>query len=153
MVSPELVARCKRGDRSAFEELVRASHRRVYSLAYRLVGDPTDAEDVAQDAYLRMFRGLAGFRQEAAFDTSRARLDVADGARRIGDTVLNHAGTISPSLPGLHAFGERYHSLFLIGLHSYDGRLGRRGRAFGDGAGRSEAKVEVIYTEEQHAAV
>src|SRR5438270_13024973 len=69
MVSPELLARCKRGDRLAFEELVRASHRRVYSLAYRLVGDRADAEDVAQDAYLRMVRGLPGFREEAAVDT------------------------------------------------------------------------------------
>jgi RNA polymerase sigma-70 factor (ECF subfamily) len=74
MVTPELVARCKRGDRLAFEELVRASHRRVYSLAYRLVGDRNDAEDVAQEAYLRMFRGLAGFREEAAFETWMYRI-------------------------------------------------------------------------------
>ena len=74
MVSPELLARCKRGDRLAFEELVRATHRRVYSLAYRLVGDRFEAEDVAQDAYLRMFRGLAGFREEAAFETWMHRI-------------------------------------------------------------------------------
>src|SRR6266480_861674 len=69
MVSPELLAACRRGDRRAFEELVRLSHRRVYSLAYRLVGDRSDAEDVAQEAYLRMYRGLAGFREEARFET------------------------------------------------------------------------------------
>jgi len=74
MVNRELVARCKRGDRLAFEELVRATHRRVYSLAYRLVGDRADAEDVAQDAYLRMFRGLGGFREEAAFETWMYRI-------------------------------------------------------------------------------
>lgn len=69
MVSRELLARCKRGDRAAFEELVRATHRRVYTLAYRLVGDRQEAEDVAQDAYLRIFRGLPGFREEASFET------------------------------------------------------------------------------------
>src|SRR6266516_831153 len=74
MVSPELLARCKRGDRLAFEELVRATHRRVYSLAYRLVGDRFEAEDVAQDAYLRMFRGLARFLEEAAFETWMHRI-------------------------------------------------------------------------------
>src|ERR671930_860602 len=74
MVSPELLAACRRGDRRAFEELVRLSHRRVYSLAYRLVGDRTDAEDVAQEAYLRIFRGLAGFREEAAFETWMHRI-------------------------------------------------------------------------------
>jgi RNA polymerase sigma-70 factor (ECF subfamily) len=73
-VSSELVARCKRGDRAAYEELVRATHRRVYSLAYRMVGDRGDAEDVAQEAYLRMFRGLAGFREEAAFETWMHRI-------------------------------------------------------------------------------
>jgi RNA polymerase sigma-70 factor, ECF subfamily len=74
MVSPDLLARCKRGDRQAFEELVRTTNRRVYSLAYRLVGDRGDAEDVAQEAYLRMFRGLAGFREEAAFETWMYRI-------------------------------------------------------------------------------
>jgi RNA polymerase sigma-70 factor (ECF subfamily) len=74
MVSPDLLARCKQGDRAAFEELVRATNRRVYSLAYRLVGDRSDAEDVAQEAYLRIFRGLAGFREEAAFETWMHRI-------------------------------------------------------------------------------
>ncbi|MFN2544887.1 MAG: RNA polymerase sigma factor [Actinomycetota bacterium] len=74
MVSPELLTRCKRGDRLAFEELVRETHRRVYTLAYRLVGDPSEAEDVAQEAYLRIFRGLAGFREEAAFETWMHRI-------------------------------------------------------------------------------
>ena len=69
MVSPELLAACRRGDRRAFEELVRDTHRRVYTLAYRLVGDRRDAEDVAQEAYLRIYRGLAGFREEAQFET------------------------------------------------------------------------------------
>src|ERR687888_1045650 len=87
MVSPELLAACRRGDRRAFEELVRLSHRRVYSLAYRLVGDRSDAEDVAQEAYLRMFRGLAGFREEAQFETWMYRI-VANCAM----TVLRKRG-------------------------------------------------------------
>jgi RNA polymerase sigma-70 factor (ECF subfamily) len=74
MVSPELLAACRRGDRRAFEELVRLTHRRVYSLAYRLVRDRSDAEDVAQEAYLRMYRGLAGFREEARFETWMHRI-------------------------------------------------------------------------------
>ena len=69
MVGPELVAAARRGDRKAFEEIVRLTHRRVYSLAFRLVRDRTEAEDVAQDAFLRMYRGLAGFREEARFET------------------------------------------------------------------------------------
>jgi len=74
VVPPELIERCRAGDRAAFEELVRLTHRRVYSLAYRLVQDRGDAEDVAQEAYLRIFRGLAGFREEAAFETWMHRI-------------------------------------------------------------------------------
>lgn len=73
-MSAELLAACRRGDRRAFEELVELTHRRVYSLAFRLTGDRTEAEDVAQEAYLRMFRGLAGFREEARFETWMHRI-------------------------------------------------------------------------------
>jgi len=74
VVSAELLAACRRGDRGAFEELVELTHRRVYSLAYRLTNDRSEAEDVAQEAYLRMFRGLAGFREEARFETWMHRI-------------------------------------------------------------------------------
>lgn len=74
LISRELLAACRRGDKDALEELVRLTHKRVYSLAYRLVGNRYDAEDVAQDAYLRMFRGLASFREEARFETWMHRI-------------------------------------------------------------------------------
>jgi RNA polymerase sigma-70 factor, ECF subfamily len=74
MVERDLVASAKAGDRAAFEELVSQTHRRVYTLALRLVGDRAEAEDVAQEAYLRMFRGLAGFREEARFETWMYRI-------------------------------------------------------------------------------
>ena len=94
-MSRELLAACKRGDRDAFEQLVRETHRRVYSLAFRLVGDRFDAEDVAQDAYLRMFGALPGFREEARFETWMYRI-VANSAMnllrargRLGEPVLD----------------------------------------------------------------
>jgi RNA polymerase sigma-70 factor (ECF subfamily) len=51
----------------------------VYTQALRLVGDRQDAEDVAQEAYLRVFRGLAGFRGDAQFETWLYRI-VANAA-------------------------------------------------------------------------
>jgi RNA polymerase sigma-70 factor, ECF subfamily len=69
MVGPDLLEACRRGDVAAFEELVERTQRQVYTLAYRLVGDRHEAEDVAQEAYLRVFRSLRGFRQEARFET------------------------------------------------------------------------------------
>jgi RNA polymerase sigma-70 factor (ECF subfamily) len=74
LVSRELIAACRKGDERAFGELVEITHRRVFSLAVRLVGNRFDAEDVAQDAYLRMFRGLSGFREEARFETWMYRI-------------------------------------------------------------------------------
>src|SRR5438132_7095677 len=91
MVSPELLEACRRGDRAAFEEVVRRTYRHVYTQALRIVGDRHEAEDVAQEAYIRVFRGLAGFRGEAQFETWLYRI-VANAAmthlrkrRRFGD--------------------------------------------------------------------
>lgn len=69
MVSPALLDACRRREPGAFEEVVRATYRRVYTQALRLVGDRQDAEDVTQEAYLRVYHGLDGFREEAAFET------------------------------------------------------------------------------------
>ena len=76
VVTRELLVRCRRGDRRAMEELVHLTYRRAYALAFRLVRDRYEAEDVVQEAYLRMFRGLAGFREEARFETWMHRIVV-----------------------------------------------------------------------------
>ncbi|MGH2764314.1 MAG: RNA polymerase sigma factor [Actinomycetota bacterium] len=68
-MSRDLLDRCRRGEPEAFEELVERTHRGVFTLAYRLVGDRHEAEDVAQDAYLRMYRGLPGFRGDSSVET------------------------------------------------------------------------------------
>src|SRR5262245_23442077 len=78
----ELVARCRRRDPRSFGERVRLTARRVYGLALRLTKDPHEAEDVAQESYLRMFRGLAGFRGEARFETWMHRI--------VTNTAFNH---------------------------------------------------------------
>jgi len=74
MVPPELVAACRRRDQAAFAALVRATYRRAYGLAFRLVRDRFEAEDVVQEAYLRMFRSMEGFREEARVETWMHRI-------------------------------------------------------------------------------
>src|SRR5581483_3699281 len=66
---PEFLDRLRAGDRAAFEELVRVHQHRVYGLALRMLGDPAEAQDVAQDAFLRAHRGAAAFRGEARVST------------------------------------------------------------------------------------
>jgi RNA polymerase sigma-70 factor (ECF subfamily) len=67
--SPEFVRRLRAGDRAAFEELVRAHQHRVYAVALRMLGNAAEAQDVAQEAFLRAHRGLAEFRGEARLST------------------------------------------------------------------------------------
>lgn len=68
-MTDELVERCKKGDERAWSELVEATHREVYTLCLRVLGDPDDAAEATQDAYVKAWRGLAGFRGEAMFTT------------------------------------------------------------------------------------
>jgi RNA polymerase sigma-70 factor (ECF subfamily) len=56
-----LVGRARHGDLSAFEEIVRRHRRRVYGVALRIVRRHETAEDVAQEAFVRAWRGLEGF--------------------------------------------------------------------------------------------
>ena len=65
----QLVAHAQAGDAAAFEELVRLHERYVYNLALRVVGNPEDAEDLAQQTFLRAWRALGSFRGESRFST------------------------------------------------------------------------------------
>jgi len=65
----ELVARCQTGDPAAFEELVRQHQRMIHSLTYRMTGSLADAEDLAQEAFLRAFEQIGSFRGTAQFST------------------------------------------------------------------------------------
>lgn len=69
LVSTHLLERCKSGDHQAWAELVGMTHREVYTLCYRILRDPDDASEATQDAYLKVFKGLGGFRGDAAFTT------------------------------------------------------------------------------------
>jgi RNA polymerase sigma-70 factor (ECF subfamily) len=64
-----LVARCRRGEREAFDELVERYQAKVYNLAYRLLGDADEASDVSQEAFLRIYRGLQSFQGGSALTT------------------------------------------------------------------------------------
>jgi RNA polymerase sigma-70 factor (ECF subfamily) len=57
----QLVLACLRGDGSSWEEIVRRHTRRVYSLCYRFTGNSTDAEDLTQEVFLRVYRTLGSY--------------------------------------------------------------------------------------------
>jgi RNA polymerase sigma-70 factor (ECF subfamily) len=72
----ELVARARAGDRAAFDELVVRHEDRVYNMALRMLGQPDDALDLAQEVFLAAYRALDGFEAKAAFSTWLYRVTV-----------------------------------------------------------------------------
>lgn len=78
----------RNGDRAAFEHLARESYDRLYALARRIVGDPSDAEDVTQEALLQAWRELPRLREPERFDAWLTKLlvhacyDLLRGRRR-----------------------------------------------------------------------
>jgi len=70
------VKECREGDAQAFDRLTLKYQDRVYTLAYRLTGSADDALDVAQDAFLKAFRSLAGFQGASRFYTWLYRIVV-----------------------------------------------------------------------------
>lgn len=71
MATPDdaLIRRCRAGEEAAFEEMVAAYHRRVWSIAYQMSGDPDDADDITQEAFVRVYRSIGRFREESSFST------------------------------------------------------------------------------------
>jgi RNA polymerase sigma-70 factor (ECF subfamily) len=65
----ELVVSCREGDLSAFEILVKKYQTRMFTLAFRVLGNHEDAGEVVQDAFVSAYRGLEKFRGDAAFTT------------------------------------------------------------------------------------
>lgn len=58
----QLVQQCLRGEGPAWEELVRRHTRRVFNLCYRFTGNSTDAQDLSQEVFLRIYRTLPSYR-------------------------------------------------------------------------------------------
>jgi RNA polymerase sigma-70 factor (ECF subfamily) len=65
----ELVGQAKSGDRDAFSELVRRHQHLVFNVSYRFMRDMTQAEDMAQESFLKAYRLLKGFRGDCSFRT------------------------------------------------------------------------------------
>jgi RNA polymerase sigma-70 factor (ECF subfamily) len=69
LTDEELVARAVAGDSDSFNQLIKRWERPIYALAYRVIGRDEDARDVCQEAFLRAFRALPGFKGQAKFSS------------------------------------------------------------------------------------
>ncbi len=69
MTDIELVAKIKKGDMNAFDELVNAYNKRVANIAYSLLSDREDSLDAAQEVFIKIYRSVGGFRGECSVST------------------------------------------------------------------------------------
>lgn len=102
----ELVRRARSGDDSASSALVARHHAAAYHVAVAMVREPDAAQDVVQDAFLKAFRALDGFRGDASFRTwlltitaNEARAALRRSGRR-RETALDQAGPVAFEGPG-----------------------------------------------------
>lgn len=101
----QLVELCLQGDGTAWEELVKRYTRRVYGLCYRFTGRPSDAEDLSQEVFMRLYRTLGSYRSvQGAFATWLTRVTrnlLVDHYRRTRRDRLTDS--IEDSLPFVEA--------------------------------------------------
>ncbi|MFM7273162.1 MAG: RNA polymerase sigma factor RpoE [Gammaproteobacteria bacterium] len=88
----QLVARVQQGDKRAFEVLVLKYRHRIFSLVSRFVRDPDEVQDVVQEAFIKAYRAIGGFRGESAFYTWLYRI--------AANTAKNHLVSRSRRPPG-----------------------------------------------------
>lgn len=113
----QLVRRAQKKDLVAFEQLVLLYQDRVYVLARRLAGDPLDAEDLAQEVFIRAYRGIHAFRGEADFGTWLHRIAVnlwlnsrrktAVAVISLDEPVVTTEGTMRREVPTLDGEPEK----------------------------------------------
>jgi RNA polymerase sigma-70 factor (ECF subfamily) len=83
----ELVAATLAGNREAFDVIVERHRRHVYQLCYRFVANHEDASDLAQDVFIRAYRGLRKFKGESSLGTWLYRIAVNVSLNKVGAKV------------------------------------------------------------------
>ena len=104
----EIIAAILAGDTHLYHELIRPHERSVYMMALSYMKNEADAEDVAQEAFIRAFRNLATFRAEAKFSTWLIRITINEARNRLRrqatvrmdslDARPDEEGSVSPAL-------------------------------------------------------
>lgn len=69
-----LIAQSQQGDMMAFEQLIQKYERKIYTIAYKYMGNHEDANDLAQEAFIKAYQAIGTFRADAAFSTWLGRI-------------------------------------------------------------------------------
>ena len=108
----QLVQQCLQGDGSAWEELVRRHSRRIFNICYRFTGNGSDAEDLSQEVFLRVYRTLGSYRSAyggfATWMTSVTRNLLIDHYRRTKrDRITDSLDDAMPVVENKESTGRR----------------------------------------------
>jgi RNA polymerase sigma-70 factor, ECF subfamily len=124
LTDAELVESCLAGTRESFDVLVERHQRHVYQLCYRFVGNHEDASDLAQDVFIRAYRGLRNFKRQASLGTWLYRISV--------NVCLNKVGAKTPKPEALDPL-----------LAASDERIASPAESAADAVLRGERAVQV----------
>ena len=97
----EMIARAVKGDAQAFETLMEAYEKKIYGLCLRMMGNPHDGEDAAQEAMLKIWQKLDQYRGESAFSTWVYRV----AASICMDAIRKRSRQTQPSLENMKEQG------------------------------------------------
>jgi RNA polymerase sigma-70 factor (ECF subfamily) len=116
----QLVQQCLQGDGAAWEELVRRHTRRIFNLCYRFTANGTEAEDLSQEVFLRVYRTLASYRSAhggfATWLTSVTRNLLIDHYRRTKrDRITDSLDDAMPVVENKESSGRRPDEQALLG--------------------------------------
>jgi len=116
----QLVQQCLQGDGSAWEELVRRHTRRIFNICYRFTGNGTEAEDLSQEVFLRVYKTLGSYRSAyggfATWMTSVTRNLLIDHYRRTKrDRLTDSLEDSMPVVENKESVGRRPDQQLLLG--------------------------------------
>jgi RNA polymerase sigma-70 factor (ECF subfamily) len=119
----DLISRASRGDVAAFQALVERHRSMVYRIAYQFAGNHHDAEDIAQDVFIKVYRSLDRFRQDAQLTSWMYRI--------VMNACIDHRRRHRPGVAA--PFGEEAEQRM---LNTPEGRPGPEERAYAGEIGR-----------------
>lgn len=106
-IDQNIIEKAVQGDWAAFEDMYRQSSGFIYSTALRMVNHPTDAEEITQEVFIKIYQHLPQFRSESSFKTWAYRITI--------NTVMNHFRKVkrNKEVPLTDAHDHKHHADFV----------------------------------------
>ncbi|MGN1393293.1 MAG: RNA polymerase sigma factor RpoE [Succinivibrionaceae bacterium] len=109
----KLIRLVQQGDKQAFNFLVKKYQYKVVSIAYKYVSEPADAQDIAQEAFIKAYKALAEFRGESSFFTWLYRITMNTAMNYISNSSNKKYNTIDIDTPDIDSYAgsEKLHDI------------------------------------------